>query len=332
MTQPELRPLGPEQVEAAAELHAATYRALRRQQPVLPPRYEDPGTVAPLLRSMVGKRPGVAAFRDGRLVGYLAAGVIPEWQGCRTAFAPFWAHAVAVEPRGRIFEDMYASLSAKWTADGCTTHLFSVPAGDQQVVDALFRFGYAVAVIDAMRSLAPLHATVSGITFRRAGLDDRETWRQLRRGLIEYMTGPPVFMHIPSDKPEEYYDRWLGDPGHAVWLACHEAEPVAYMQLCRTDEEVIVNDERTASIEGAFTQPALRGKGIGAALLGRCLKWAREQEFERCAVDFEGENVLGRRFWLRHFEPVLYSLARRIDPRAVRCGVLSSGGNPAMLA
>jgi GNAT superfamily N-acetyltransferase len=126
-----------------------------------------------------------------------------------------------------------------------------------------------------------------------------------------------VFMHIPADKPEEYYDRWLGDTGHAVWLACRDDAPVAYMQLCRLDEEVVVTDERTAGIEGAFTQPALRGSGIGTALLGRCLEWAREQGFERCAVDFEGENVLGRRFWLRHFEPVLYSLARRIDPRAV---------------
>jgi len=317
MAQTELRPLGPGLAEPAAELHAGTYRAVRRRQPVLPPRYEDPGTVAPLLRRMVEKRPGIAGFRNGRLVGYLAAGVIPEWQGCRTAFAPFWAHAVADEPRGRTMEDMYAAISAEWTADGCTTHLLSVPASDQEVVDAIFRLGHGIAVIDAMRSLAPLPGTAPGLTFRRAGLDDREVWRRLRRGLLEYMAGPPVFMHIPADKPEEYYDRWLGDPGHAVWLACSGEEPVAYMQLCRTDEEVIVNDERTASIEGAFTQPALRGKGIGAALLGRCLEWAQEQDFERCAVDFEGENVLGRRFWLRHFEPVLYSLARRIDPRAV---------------
>jgi len=315
--QPELRPLEREQVEAAAELHAATYRALRRQQPVLPPRYENPDTVMPPLRRMVEKHPGVAAFREGRLVGYLAAGVIPEWQGCRTAFAPFWAHAVADESRGRTMEDLYAALSGLWAADGCTIHLLSVPASDQPVIDALFRLGHGIAVIDAMRFLVPLDGMVSGFTFRRAGLEDKEAWRDLRRGLVEHMAGPPVFMHIPADKPEEYYDRWLGDPGHAVWLACCEADPVAYMQLCRTDEEVIVNDERTASIEGAFTQPGLRGKGIGTALLNRCLEWAEEQGFERCAVDFEGAHVLGRRFWLRHFEPVLYALARRIDPRAV---------------
>ncbi|MBN2465772.1 GNAT family N-acetyltransferase, partial [candidate division WOR-3 bacterium] len=273
--------------------------------------------VIPLLRRMVEKRPGVAAFRDGRLVGYLAAGVIPEWQGCRTAFAPFWAHAVAEEPRGRTMEDLYVAMSGSWATDGCTTHLISVPASDQQVVDALFRLGHGTAVIDAMRPLTPLQTTVSGVTFRRAGLGDREAWRRLRGGLLEYMTVPPVFMHIPADKPEDYYERWLGDPGHAVWFACRDREPVAYMQLCRLDEEVVVTDERTAGIEGAFTQPPLRNKGIGTALLSRCLEWAKERGFERCAVDFEGENVLGRRFWLRHFEPVLYSLARHIDPRAV---------------
>ena len=97
-------------------------------------------------------------------------------------------------------------------------------------------------------------------------------------------------------------------------LASLDDEPVAYMQVCRLDDDLVVTDVQTAGIQGALTRDDLREQGIGAALLNRCLAWAREQGFVRCAVDFEGENVLGRRFWLRHFAPTIYSLARRLDP------------------
>ena len=40
------------------------------------------------------------------------------------------------------------------------------------------------------------------------------------------------------------------------------------------------------------------------------------QGYVRCAVDFEPENVLGARFWLRAFQPVCYSLFRQVDERA----------------
>ena len=34
-----------------------------------------------------------------------------------------------------------------------------------------------------------------------------------------------------------------------------------------------------------------------------------------CSVDFESANLPGSKFWLRHFEPVAYSIIRHIDPR-----------------
>ena len=51
-----------------------SYRAGREEMPVLPPRYEEPGTVEPLLAKLVAKRPGVVALEDGRLVQRLPDG------------------------------------------------------------------------------------------------------------------------------------------------------------------------------------------------------------------------------------------------------------------
>ena len=71
----------------------------------------------------------------------------------------------------------------------------------------------------------------------------------------------------------------------------------------------------TASILGAFTEPRVRGTGIGTALLDRALAWARASGHKRCAVDFEPQNISGTRFLLSHFQPVCYSLVRRVDER-----------------
>jgi GNAT superfamily N-acetyltransferase len=92
---------------------------------------------------------------------------------------------------------------------------------------------------------------------------------------------------------------------------------VGYMQARRLDDKVLVTDDKTAWVQGAYTKPDLRSQGIAAALLRECVEWARSEGFERLAVDFEGENVLGRRFWLRHFEPVAVSLVRHLDVRAL---------------
>lgn len=311
----DLTGLGQDLVRNAAALFATGYRAHRERQPLLPARFESPAAVESLLCRMVGRRPGVAAVRDGRLTGYLAGGVIPEWRGCRTAFVPFWAHAVSGERRGRLFEDLYAALSSRWTEDGCSAHLVSAFAGDDVITAALFRLGHGIAVIDAMRGVDPVRRNSSAVTVRRAGPADRATWHRLREGLVDHLAGSPAFMHVPGHKPDDYYQRWLGDPGHAVWLAELGGELAGYMQISRLDEEVVVTDEHTAGIQGAFTVPHLRSGGIATALLDRCLAWARENGFDRCAVDFEGENVLGRRFWLRHFEPVCYSVVRHLDPR-----------------
>jgi hypothetical protein len=49
----------------------------------------------------------------------------------------------------------------------------------------------------------------------------------------------------------------------------------------------------------------------------RVIGWVWEHGHERCAVDFEPMNVLGARFWLRHFQPFCYSMQRVVDDRLV---------------
>ncbi|OGO67782.1 MAG: hypothetical protein A2Z37_02275 [Chloroflexi bacterium RBG_19FT_COMBO_62_14] len=54
-------------------------------------------------------------------------------------------------------------------------------------------------------------------------------------------------------------------------------------------------------------------KGVATCLLNRALGWAKDQGYDRCAVDFEPMNPQARRFWTRHFDCVAYTLVRRLD-------------------
>ena len=61
--------------------------------------------------------------------------------------------------------------------------------------------------------------------------------------------------------------------------------------------------------------PAERSGGLATALLQHVVDWAAEQGAARISVDFETQNIDGARFWLRHFQPVAYSLLRQVDDR-----------------
>jgi GNAT superfamily N-acetyltransferase len=90
--------------------------------------------------------------------------------------------------------------------------------------------------------------------------------------------------------------------------------------LRKEDGCTIVQDASVMGIDFAFTDPGVRGTGIGRRLLGEILNWGRSKRKKACAVDFESANALGSAFWLKHFNPVCFSAIRHVDPRVVESG------------
>jgi len=130
------------------------------------------------------------------------------------------------------------------------------------------------------------------------------------------MKGTPVFL-LTEKRDRGYYEEWLRNPDKVIWLAYWKEEPVAFMRLGPADNDVckIIVDEKTTSIYAAFTKEKARMEGIATALLDHALKSAQASGYERCAVPFEPMNLLGTRFWLKHFKPVCFSVLRHIDDR-----------------
>lgn len=313
----EIIPLHDEHLEDAAALVAAGYQVEREREPSLPSRYEDVSSILPPLRDLARQAPGVAAIRGGRLVGFLLGQVLSMFRGRRSVYSPEWAHAADAEDRREIYRDMYARLSSHWLANGCFSHAITVLAHDRAAINACFWLGFGLTTVDAMRDLSPVQGSIAQIEIRRASLEDIELALTLSEELQRHMAAAPIFFPFVEKRGRRFHEQWLANATNALWLAYRNGEAVACMGLEPSNPSAayVIRDEKTVSISRAFTKEHTRNSGIGTALLKHSLDWARSVGYERCAVDFESENISGARFWLKHFQPVCYSLIRYVDER-----------------
>ena len=311
----EIVPFRQEHLAPAAELVAGRYRAERQRVGALPARYEDPAVIGPMLERLRQAEAGVAALRAGRLAGFLVARLLPAFRGKRSTYAPEWAHAATGDDRRRIYRDLYGQLSARWVANGCLTHVITLLAGDREVIDAWFWSDFGLMAVDAVRGLGPVETSAAPAEIRRARPDDADAVVALGRQLQRHMAAAPTFLPAAERRQPEQVEKQLADPARPTWLALRGGKAVAQLGLgpASTSAAHVIRDEKTASITGAFTRPDVRGQGIATALLDHALRWARQAGCECCAVDFEPQNPPAARFWLRHFQPVCYSLARHVD-------------------
>jgi len=307
-------PFVDEYLESATRLVARQVQILESQVSTLPAQYSDPACLRPLIQAISSANPGVAALQDERLVGFLTAWQLPAFQGAPAVFTPELAHAAIPQERARIYDQMYAALAETWVAAGYRTHLISLMANDHTGLEAWNHLGFGMLVADGLRDLQALPEPPSTCEIRRAQTQDAETILALDTALDDYLGGSPTFIKHGSEHSFPEIQPWITDAQQAIWIAWDGPQPLAFIGFrpASHDASMVIVDDQTASISAAYTLPSARSQGIATALLNRGLAWAREQGYSRCAVDFEMTNPLARRFWLRHFQPVSYSLCRRI--------------------
>jgi len=145
--------------------------------------------------------------------------------------------------------------------------------------------------------------------------------------LFRHIAGPPIYLIDDEWPTRAEYDAWLHDPQVAVWIAEPAGEAIGFLTIgpAVQDACTIIRDEGTASVIAAFTVEEVRGKGVATGLLNRALGWAKDQGYERCAVDFEPMNPQARRFWTRHFDCVAYTVVRHMGAFEGRDGGPGTG-------
>lgn len=315
----EITSLEEEHLEEAASLVSRRYAGLREVEPRLPRHLSETSRLLPLLRGILAASGhGVAARQGPRLVGFLTGWQMDSFRGRRSIYSPEWANAARQGDSQYIYEEMYGRVAADWVGSGCLAHYLSLLPSDRGALEALRGLGFGMLAIDALRGLDALPAARAEVDIRRAEMEDLDAVLALDEGLWRHMRSTPSFQPVER-RGRNHYEKWLENPERVIWLAGWGGEPAAFMSLGPANEDVctIIRDPGTTSIYGAYTREGVRGLGIATALLTHALRWARSAGYERCAVDWESMNLEGRRFWLRHFRPVCYSLLRRIDESAV---------------
>jgi len=305
-------------LEEAAALVAASYRAARETEPLLPERFEAPTAVLPLLKDLAGRGPGVAAVAGGQLAGFLLSRiVVPRVE--RMAWVPDCGHGLARPGDGATCREMYAAISRQWVVEGCLAQSVSIHVHDRDAAEAWFSLGFGLTWVDALRDLEPAAGADEGVEIRRAGRDDIDILLHLEAELVRHLTSAPTSLVYPEDPQTHARRSWAAGPVDTTWIAFRDGEAVGYLTAERPggDAPVMARTGRsTASVGGAYVVEDARSSGVGAALLNRSLQWARSEGCERCAADWESANVPAHRFWLgKGFRPVVYTLLRRVEER-----------------
>jgi len=320
-------PFTAEHVDAASALFAAAYRKVRFGSSLLPERHEDPNSVRRFLADLAAgsvfgfeAAPSVAALEGDRLVGFLAAFALPSFFGDRPGvICPIWANAATGVNRHEAYQWMYAQASTEWIRRGYLAHAIQLFPSDLVVSDLFFRAGFGMQVVDALRPIDGLDVTPIGteVTIRQATRDDLPAIVAMADDLVDYLAAGPILSHTPRRATLESYGRWMDRRDAIFWLAEHDGLPIAYMRSepPTPDVSFLVHDPATLSISGAWTNPEWRGRGVATMILAEILRWGDAHGYARCSVDFESANIHGSRLWLGHFEPVTYSLLRKVDER-----------------
>jgi GNAT superfamily N-acetyltransferase len=312
----EIIPLESKHLTAAAKMVTRRYGELTSKVPYLPPRYADPTVVSGLLSDIVQEGLGAAAMADGELAGFLGAWCLPSLLGRPGAFSPEWGNATSEPAAGsRVIDALYSYLAPRWRARGCDSHWISLMADDDFGLECWRWLGFGMVAVDGIRGIDPILSDGTAGGVRLAGPEDVEAILRLDRSLFQHISGPPIYLHDDTWQTPEDCQAWLSDEAIAVWIAETDGNAVAYLTIgpSAKDACTIIRDPGTASILAAYTDEDRRGEGIATDLLQRALEWARTRGYVQCAVDFEPMNPWARRFWMRYFKPVAWTVVRHLD-------------------
>jgi GNAT superfamily N-acetyltransferase len=321
-------------LDGAAALLAERQRAERLLIHALPQQYEQVDVARSLIEQTLSPADprlapaGVAALRDRRLAGYLL--------GTRLLIAPGTFRSLFYETRsvniglagcavdpaegGETLRALYAALAPRWLADGCFAHYVEAPSADPRLVEAWFSLGFGQNQVHGLRDTGPVAdaRTPAGLEIHQAGAEDLGEIVPLVVALNKYHAQPPMFQVYFSDTDADArldHERLLADPINSHFLAYRDGRTVG-LQVYTAPTPGLHTLDKSIYLRQGYSEAEARGGGVGSAMLGRGMAWAREQGYEHCSVSWLSNNLLGARFWqARGFRPIGYRLLRRVDER-----------------
>lgn len=301
----------------AAALFVNDYSQLCEMIPALPSDMAETTRVESRLTGLFNQCQGLAARRDGELVGYLGWYIVPGFRGTGWlgAYVPEYGHSAVPQILSQVYQALYQEATRIWMAAGAQLHAITILAHNQAERDHWFWSGFGLLVVDAIRPVQPLKPRPNNtLTIRKAAPGDAADLQALDIEHCQHYTQPPVFMspnQVSPDSSQEW-QKFLNRPDNAAWMALEDETPAGFIRFDAQggDGSAILEGDSSVFISGAYVRPAYRARGAASAILDAALQDYAVKGYQRCTLDFESANPQASAFWLRYFQPAAYSLIR----------------------
>jgi ribosomal protein S18 acetylase RimI-like enzyme len=324
---PVLRPFQEDDLDAAGSLLAARHRRHRLHEPLLPEHYEHLGEATTAVEAAWRKpgATGVAAERDGRLVGYLIGAPDDEGSWGPNEWIDHAGHAVE-EPE--VLRDLYTALAAESLRDGRGRHYVLVPAGDPGFVEAWYRVGFGQQQAYGIREVQD-EAWPERV--REAALDDVEALLPLTVAISKHHAGSPVFSdhaarrveraEASKDEVRAQLEADIAADEIATLVAEVDGRIVGLLEACAVElsgqgvdgHATLARPDGACYLAFAATDPEARGLGTGVELTSAAFAWAHRAGYSTMVTDWRVPNLLASRFWPRRgFRTTFLRLYRSI--------------------
>ena len=307
-----------EHIPAVEAIVLQNYREELQMQKFLP-------TVVscPELEGFVSNGLGVVAFDDDKLVGFLSC-YKPNPRAFRSTtaigvYSPLEANGAIGLHRDKIYARLYEVAARKWLKVGATNHTITLYAHAQQALQQMYKYGFGLRLIDAMRDVSALGLTSEAnpsYKYEELEIDNYELLLPLNKSLVEHLAASPTFMRNPEIDEKAILVE-LKKGGARYFVIRKADEIIAYLKVTTHGENFICENTQTASIFGAYCLPEHRGNDNFAHLLDQVISQMSKEGYQRVGVDFESFNPTALNFWLKYFSAYTNSVVRRIDEQVI---------------
>jgi len=303
-------------IEQAAQLAKRNYDEERGHVPALP--LID---AVPDLTAFAENGLGVAAVDGGELLGFMCSR--DPWDGAwnnpglRHIFSPMGANGAAVKDRAKIYARLYQGAGEKWAGAGAASHGICVYAHDTEAQMQLFRYGFGMRCVDAVRGTDGISAPAcEGYVFAELAPEDCHEVMPLDNKLHEYQLNSPFFMYRELHREGDYAELFAAHQPEC-FVARHEGRIVAFLSVEKEGETFLHDTPGYRHVSAAYCLSEHRGKGLNRRLLDMALQKMRLGGNSRLGVDFESFNPSGAGFWTKYFDAYACSVVRRIDESVI---------------
>jgi ribosomal protein S18 acetylase RimI-like enzyme len=179
-----------------------------------------------------------------------------------------------------------------------------------------YRLGFGQMHVEALRSqLAETRPAPTGVRLRLGTRADLELAEEIDLEIYRIQERSPSFARLPLDREArraEWLEINLKEEGLRFLVAEAGGDLVGHSILYRP-EPVLGVPADAGYLASTAVREALRGRGVGAALVAEMLRLAREAGYGSVVTNWRMTNLSASRFWpAQGFEPIYHRLQRTI--------------------